>query len=88
MEQKMTHDDELLIRSIVKQEIDALKKQAFVDGNAELHKAMQQSELNSNNFWREIWSKIIITTAATGTGSIVLFLFYAVLSAIKTELKK
>lgn len=88
MERKQLDTHEPLIRAIVKEEIAALKKEAFIDGDAALHKAMQEANLRSNNFWRDMWSKVVITMAATGTGLIVTFVFYSVLAAIKTEIKK
>jgi chaperone required for assembly of F1-ATPase len=88
MERKPIDTREPLIRAIVKEEIAALKKEAFVDGDAALHRAMQEANLRSNNFWREMWSSVLKTMAATGAGLILTFVFYSVLAAIKTEIKK
>lgn len=84
------------IRTIAKEEAaleakrvaDELRLSAFVDGDATLHKAMQQANLDSGKFWREIWARIIITMVGTGAGVTVSFVIYSVLSAIKSELKK
>jgi len=76
------------IRAIIKEEIDSLKISAFVNGDAQLHKTMQQANLDSGKFWREIWTKIMVTMVGSGAGITASFVIYSVWTAIKSELKK
>jgi vacuolar-type H+-ATPase subunit I/STV1 len=69
-------------------EINKLINDAFVNADLVLHKSMQQADLNSKNWRRDVWTSAVKTISTTAIVSIVAFIFYAILESIKSELKK
>jgi len=69
-------------------EINKLINDAFVNADLILHKSMQQADLNSKNFRRDIWANAVKTISTTAIASIVVFVFLAILESVKSELRK